>query len=103
MEIGKGKYDSISQHGVNLISMFAETLGKDNSRLLVDRGTPLIIRKNGIIVPREHILLTHNPYFESEIFVWHSIHNAGDKDISIGMFGKIDDEDALTKIKLLVI
>ena len=35
--------------------------------------------------------LTHNPYFESEILGWYSIHNFGEKNISIGMFGKLDD------------
>lgn len=100
-EIGKGKYDSIFPNATKIISMFAETLGRDNSRLFISNGMPLIIRKSGIIVPREHTLLTHNPYFEGEIFGWDSIHNAGDKDISIGMFGKLDDEDVFTKINLL--
>lgn len=101
VEIGKGEYDSISQHGINLISIFAGTLGRINSRLFVDRGIPLILKQNGIVIPREHIILTHNPYFESEILGWYSIHNFGEKNISIGMFGKLDDEDTSKKVKLL--
>lgn len=101
VEIGKGEYDSISQHGINLISIFAGTLGKINSRLFVDRGIPLALRQNGIVIPREQIILTHNPYFESEILGWYSIHNCGEKNISIGMFGKLDDENTSRKVRLL--
>lgn len=101
IEIGKGEYDSISKNSINLISIFAGTLGKINSRLFVDRGIPLILGQNGITIPREQIILTHNPYFESEILGWYSIHNLGEKDISIGMFGKLDDEDTSRKIRLL--
>ena len=103
LEIGKGEYDSISQlqHGINLISMFAETLGGINSKFFVDKGIPLILKQNEIVIPKEHVMLTHNPYFESEILGWDSIHNFGEKNISIGMFGRLKDEDALRKIKLL--
>ena len=101
VEIGKGEYDSISHHGANVISSFAGTLGKNNSRLFVDRGIPLILKQNGIVIPKEHIILTHNPYFESEILGWYSIHNFGEKNISVGMFGKLDDEDTSKKVRLL--
>ncbi len=101
VEIGKGKYDSISKQGINLISIFAETLGKINSRLFVDRGIPLILNQNGIMIPGEHVILTHNPYFESEVLRWYSIHNFGEKNISIGMFGNLNDEDISRKVKLL--
>ncbi len=101
LEIGKGAYDSISHLGINLVSIFGETLGKTNSRLFIDRGIPLIAKQDEIIIPSEQIMLTHNPYFESEILGWHSIHNSREKNISIGMFGKIYDEDALKKVKLL--
>lgn len=101
VEIGKGKYDSISKQGINLISIFAETLGKINSRLFVDRGIPLILNQNGIMIPEEHVILTHNPYFESEVLRWYSIHNFGEKNISIGMFGNLNDEDISRKVKLL--
>ena len=101
VEVGKGKYDSLFQYGVNLISMFAWTLGKVNSRLFIDRGMPLILRQGGIEPSREHIILTHNPYFESEILNWYLIHNRGDKNISIGMFGKLSDEDTKRNVELL--
>lgn len=101
VEIDKGGYDSISQHGINLVSIFAGTLGRINSRFFVDKGIPLILKQNGIVIPREHIILTHNPYFESEIIDWYLIHNSGDKNISIGMFGKITDKNVSKKIRLL--
>ena len=101
VEVGKGKYDSLSQYGITLVSIFAETLGKINSRLIVNKGVPLILGQNGVVIPKESIILTHNPYCESEILGWHSIHNMGDKNISIGMFGNIEDEDKSRKIELL--
>jgi len=101
LEVGKGQYDSLSQTGISLVSSFAETTGKHNSVLYIDRGIPLILHQNGIIIPIEHILLTHNPYFESEILNWYLIHNTGEKNVSIGMFGKLEDEDSARKVKLL--
>ena len=101
LEIGKGKYDSLFQQGISLVSPFAETIGKCNSILYIDRGTPLILQQNGIVIPIEHILLTHNPYFESEILNWYLIHNMGVKNISIGMFGNLTDEDSIKKVQLL--
>lgn len=100
-EIGKGEYDSISQCGVTVISEFAKTLGRTNSRMFIDRGIPLIFRQSEIVIPKEHIILTHNPYFESEIIEWNHIHNSGSKNISIGMFGKLENEDTSKKIKIL--
>lgn len=101
IEVGKGKYDSLAQYGVNLVSPFAETVGKFNSRLVINKDISLIIKENEITIPKEHILLTHNPYFESEIFGWNLIHNLGNKNISIGMFGNLDDEDISRKVRLL--
>lgn len=101
VEVGKGQYDSISRNGVNLISIFAGTVGQLNSRLFVDKGMTLVLRQSRIITPREHIILTHNPYFESEILSWYLIHNMGDKNISVGMFGKLSDEDTKVKVELL--
>ena len=101
VEVGKGQYDSISRNGVNLISIFAGTVGQLNSRLFVDKGMPLVLRQSRIITPREHIILTHNPYFESEILSWYLIHNMGDKNIIVGMFGKLSDEDTKVKVELL--
>ena len=102
IEIGKGRLDSLSKNGIKLISPFAETCGKSNSGLVViGEGIPLIFKPNEAIVAKERILLTHNPYFESEILNWHLIHNRGDKNISIGMFGSLNDMDTYKKIDLL--
>ena len=101
VEVGKGKYDSLSEYGVNVISSFAETVGKTNSRLFVDKGMPFIFRQDRIEMPKEHVILTHNPYFESEVLGWYLIHNMGDKNISVGMFGKLGDVDATRKVELL--
>ena len=101
LEIGKGQYDSLSSTGISIVSPFAETIGKSNSMLYVDKGIPLILQSSGIILPMEHTLLSYNPYFESEILNWYLIHNMGESNISIGMFGEIGDDDASRKVKLL--
>ena len=101
LEVGKGRYDSLSPIGINLVSSFAETIGKRNSKLYIDRGIPLIIQQDKIIIPSENILLTYNPYFESEILGWPLIHNVGERNISIGVFGEIIDADSSRKTKLL--
>ena len=101
LEIGKGKYDSLWK--LKMLDSFLFNNGSEekNCHLYIDNGIPLIIRENKLVVPREHILLTHNPYFESEISYWYSIHNGNQKDISIGMFGSLEDEDRMKKINLL--
>lgn len=100
IEVGKGKYDSLLDQGI-LISPFAETIEQPNSTLYIDKGIPLILHEKGITIPIENILLTHNPYFENEIYNWHLVHNMGEKNISIGMFGNLTDDDLKRKVKLL--
>lgn len=101
LEIGKGRFDSLVKYGVSMVSMSADTIGKTNSSLFIDRGNPLILRDDRIIIPTEQVLLTHNPYFRSDMRDWYLIHNKGYKNISIGMFGNIDDENRKIKILLL--
>ncbi len=101
LEIGKSKFDSLREHcsDINVSSTFV--INNDESFLHINNGIPLIVNKDGIAIPREQILLTHNPYFESEISDWYLIHNKNQKDISIGMFGRLEDEDRKKKINLL--
>ena len=100
-EVGKGRYDSISTDNMAVISPYADTLHLANSELLVIDGTPLVEQKGKLIIPQEQILLTSNPYEEMRIGNWSRIHNLGQYDISIGMFGNIHDEDFEKKIKLI--
>lgn len=99
-EIGKGKYDSISDKEIEIISPYAETLKKQNRRLVIMEGIPLIINKTEVQEPIQEILLTHNPY-DKEIFNWKDVHNNGLYDINIGVFGHVYDKDYIKKLKLI--
>lgn len=101
VEVGKGRYDSLAEYGIPVISEFAETLGQMNVPFLINEGLPFIVRKGKREIPQEHVLLTHNPYLETELNNWPTIHNNGVKNISIGIFGKIIDENVREKLRLL--
>ena len=98
VEIGKGKYDSIVKPETTLISPFA----KEPSELFLMENMPLIISKEGIFKADDiNLFLTHNPYSEEEISNWYKIHNNGLQDISVGVYGKIYDQDKKEKIDML--
>ena len=100
-EIGKGLYDSIVCRFMDVISPYADTLGLPNSRLIVNHGVPYIKNKNGIFIPHYSTLLTHNPFDEMSIKSWSDIHNSGNYNISIGMYGNIHDKDYAKKRNIL--
>ena len=103
LEIGKGRYDTISGENIEIVSPFASSLGKEDSDLLIIDSMPLIAERKRIIVPNVDILLTHNPYFPEILVNWDRIHNSGQYDISIGMYGSIHDKDWQEKIEVLEI
>lgn len=100
VEIGKGKYDSISDDDIEIISPYAETLGKQNSRLIIANGEPIIKRQNKLIIPNQELLLTHNPY-DDELSDWKDIHNNGIYDISVGVYGNIYDKNYKKKLYMI--
>ena len=100
-EVGKGMYDSLYLTDSTIISLYAETICLSNSELFIIGSYPLIQQKGIIVRPDTEILLTHNPYDEMRIMNWSRVHNMGDYDISIGMFGSIYDEDFSKKVKLI--
>ena len=101
IEVDKGRYDSIAQEEFEVVSSFASSIGFENKELLLIGAVPLIETSKQIIIPDTDIILTHNPYFSESITNWWRIHNAGEYDISIGMYGSIYDEDFDEKIKLI--
>ena len=101
IEVGKGRYDSIANRDTNVVSEFGPTLKRIQSQLIVHNGTPYVIAERDLLIPQQHIILTHNPYFNGEILKWASIHNLGEHNISVGMFGVVTDENAKEKIKVL--
>lgn len=101
VEISKGKYDTLSKGNISVITEFGKTFGQQSKEFYIFDGVPYSMSKEGILVPKEKIILTHNPYFSESINNWYQLHNKGEKNISIGMFGNITDDNAKEKIKTL--
>jgi len=101
IEVDKGRYDSIAEGKFEVVSRHASSLGLEDKELLLIGGVAVIETSKEIIVPDTDILLTHNPYFSESLTNWWRIHNDGQFDISIGMYGSIYDEDFNEKIKLI--
>lgn len=99
LEIGKGLYDSISNRATNRSSLFGETMHATNTSFVLLEEQPIVIGYKGIMIPKQKTILTHNPHICYDISNWHRIHNAGEYDISVGMYGTIYDEDIVNKIK----
>ena len=55
-----------------------------------------------MILPRKlNLLMTENPYTTYSIKDWDSLHNSGNYDIAVGIFGSIYDKDIKYKLELL--
>ncbi|MBE6160514.1 MAG: hypothetical protein E7157_05675 [Lactobacillales bacterium] len=107
VEIGKGKYDSIVLNNGSTIMLTPYLMEKGNNPLCLYRFTvedmkPAVILNNGNIrnVPLKSIM-THNPYDESDICDWEKLFNHDSCNITIGIFGKHEDKDKKSKIKML--
>ena len=100
-EVGKGRYDSIASQEIATISPYADTLELPKRELFIIVDVPLIEESGKIVLLNQQVLLTHNPYDEMRIMNWSRVHNMGNYDISIGMFGKVYDEDFSKKVKLI--
>lgn len=103
-EVGKGKFDSIiGTDGVE-ISEFAETM--ERPRMVVgnvDKG--LIICKDRKILTLDDLnidkIITQNPNSFDEVKGLTSLANNLEKNITFGVYGNLDDEDKLNKIKMV--
>ena len=59
-------------------------------------------RVSGMFLPRNlNLIMTHNPYNIYSVLNWEDLHNSGNYDIAIGIFGSIYDKDIKNKINLL--
>ena len=101
-EVGKGFNDTIVPYPeCQMISPYAETLGEDNSVLIVKNNKPYILKNNIETEPKMiKRFITFNPYFDDNLSPWHLIHN-NRFDISIGVFGKVYDHDSSSKVRLI--
>lgn len=101
VEIGKGRYDTLPLPELSKISEYASTFDQKNSTYGIVNGTLYCLNENGIYVPEQSKIITHNPYSERSVTNWSEVHNNGEKDIGIGMFGNVHDKDYKSKLRFL--
>ena len=105
MEINKGEYDTLTKTWENVVPI--SIYGNPKRQFLLEpKGykevSPLILTEhNKLIFPDTHIFLTHNPYNLADVQDWNKLHNQGEYNILIGMFGQKEDEDMHNKLNIL--
>lgn len=115
-EIGKSVFDSVVMpYDTTIITPHIEGLETlDASRVMgatfqVVEGVPVIYIPSKedtvemIEVPESVIkrYMTQNPYSRENIASWHRLHNSKDFDITVGLFGSLNDKDIEEKINSL--
>lgn len=109
-EVGKGRYDTIVKpFNTTIITPHIsglETLRNEriiNAELVVMGETPVLFgaNKNGKPISSSSNLtfMTQNPYTPIEIRNWEDLHNSGESDIIVGVYGSIYDKDIASKLK----
>ena len=114
LEIGKGKHDSIVKRlHTTIVTPYIEGLEHLNEERVIkgdivlfgDR--PVLIKhlsvrdSEAMLLPRDAVLMTQNPYSPAYIKNWANIHNSGNNDIIVGIYGNINDKDRGAKAKQL--
>ncbi len=115
-EIGKGVYDTVVKpFDTKLITTatqsFEELKMKDRiitGNMRVYKGYPVLVRhdiKGNRLdqIPNDIILtyITQNPFSQNSISGWEGLHNSGNNNIIVGIYGNVFDKDAEAKIKLI--
>ena len=112
-EVGKGVVDSIGKElGIKLITPYGEKMNNPKNvipaNLEVLKGIPTVVKgcnDNLILLPlnprRFRNFITQNPYDKGCIKNWNDLHNSGEYNIIIGVYGETSDKDRQSKIKML--
>ncbi len=113
-EVGKGEYDSVVKPFETTIITPATPIKKVNpdriikGNMRVYESVPVLVRHNKggnqlDQIPNDIIrtYMTQNPFSQSSISGWENLHNSGDNNIILGIFGSIHDKDIETRIKQL--
>ena len=113
-EVGKGRYDTIVKpFNTTIITPYSEGLIVPNksriitSKFIVLNGMPVLYKANGMNITETKPILsdstltfmTQNPYMEANIKNWEQLHNSGESDIIVGVYGSIYDKDIESKLK----
>ena len=112
-EIGKTEFDTLTEpFDTTIISHFEFKNIADKTRLIpafvkvVDEELLLQILPQGkvklVFLPKKiNLLMTENPYTPYSISNWDTLHNSGNYDIIVGVYGSIYDKDIKEKLNLL--
>lgn len=103
VEANKGKYDTIMDNSIYMISPFASTFGGNDMKLYDHHGDVVIANDKFLYTPNEigiETIITQNPYSIYFIKGFKSLHEHG-KNICIGIYGDTYDSDRLDKEKIM--
>lgn len=112
-EVGKTDLDSIVEpFDTTIISPYEFDSLEDKTRQIpaqmqvLDEEICLQFPANDqirlMVLPRKlNLLMTENPYAPYSIKDWDTLHNSGNYDIAVGIFGSIYDKDIKYKLELL--
>lgn len=112
-EVGKNQYDSIvMDYKTKIITQNLSDFKKIESDRLIEgnviikKATPILVRPNKedteILSQFINTYMIHNPYSPENIKGWDKIHNLGENNIIMGVFGNLNDKDKNSKIEELI-
>lgn len=106
VEIGKGKYDSVVLNNGSTILLTPYITEKVNNPICnyeftVSDKKPAVVKDGKSRILSIQNIMTHNPYTEADIYNWEQLHNNDSCQVTIGIYGKNNDKDKNSKIKLL--
>ena len=110
VEIGKGFLDSVvvRRFSTSIASPYSNHI-TTNVNFLIKDGVPYHSTKYGEnkyscvkFSSKDKIFMTQNPYKKDELNDWHELHNSGNYDIIVGVYGNLDDKDKDSKIEQII-
>ena len=110
-EVDKTRYDSlVSGFDTTIISPYFEDFNSRimPARFVVYNGEPILHldqkgSPNGmsLVKPGIDTFITHNPYSPYSIKNWEELHNSGNYDIAVGVYGDIHDKNIKRNLEIL--
>lgn len=110
VEIGKGFLDSIvaKRFKTSISSPYSNHITTNVSFLVID-GVPYYSFCYGEnetaylpFAKTRKIFMTQNPYTKDELNDWYELHNSGNYDIIVGVYGNLLDKDKDEKIEQII-
>ena len=96
VEVGKGRYASVSGIRTTVVSRYGDTLGKDMGDFMLYKDSPIVIINGVIREEKFNNFLTHNPYNYRSLMVMDKVSK--DQGVYVGVYGNSYDKDRSKKI-----